>query len=101
MQLSQLAPLLKVLIDHGHSLGRLSVLLRLKESGDAPTMTDLSKAYGHTTAGTTGLVDGMERDGLVARLHDTADRRRVLVNLSPKGNAELSRLQSSLSQLKL
>jgi DNA-binding MarR family transcriptional regulator len=41
---------------------------------------------------TVGLVDRLERGGLVERRHDTADRRRVLVALTRRGEGMLHEL---------
>jgi DNA-binding MarR family transcriptional regulator len=37
----------------------------------------------------TRMLDGLERDGLVVREHDRADRRRVVVTLTPAGGKAL------------
>ena len=40
----------------------------------------------------TGLIDTLERDGLVHREPDLTDRRMLSVNLTPKGDAFLKAL---------
>lgn len=58
------------------------------------TMGNLAQRIGVTEKTITGLVDRLERDGLVARERDEADRRIVLATLTEKGNEtwlELSR----------
>jgi DNA-binding MarR family transcriptional regulator len=51
----------------------------------------------HTRAATmTSLIDGLERDGLIARVAHATDRRATLAQLTPKGTkvtAEATRLQ--------
>ena len=42
-----------------------------------------------TRATITGLVDTLERDGLVTRQHDSGDRRMMLIHLTPKGHSAL------------
>src|SRR6187431_1471710 len=49
------------------------------------TMTDISKKMGHSTAAATGLVDRLEKLGYVERLHASEDRRKVMVQITPKG----------------
>ncbi|HYB70027.1 MAG TPA: MarR family transcriptional regulator [Candidatus Bathyarchaeia archaeon] len=50
---------------------------------------------------TVGLVDRLARRGMVARRIDESDRRNVLVDLRPKGEAVLKRLVlHSLSELR-
>ncbi len=45
------------------------------------TAGKLSEVTGLTTGATTRLIDRMERAGFVRRTHDTADRRRVIVEV--------------------
>lgn len=47
----------------------------------------LARATGLTTGAVTGILDRLEAAGLVARLRDSDDRRRVLVQITP-GAAE-------------
>lgn len=65
-------------------------LLRAEPDGAAPHM--LAERSGVTRATMTGLLDGMERDGLLARAHDASDRRRISVRLTPEGEALADRL---------
>jgi DNA-binding MarR family transcriptional regulator len=44
----------------------------------------LAEAMGMTTAAITTVLDRLERAGFARRVRDTADRRRVLVELSPE-----------------
>ncbi|WP_309239120.1 MarR family winged helix-turn-helix transcriptional regulator [Ensifer canadensis] len=46
---------------------------------------ELADRAGVTRATVTGLLDGLERDGFLARQQSKDDRRKVLVQLSPKG----------------
>ena len=50
-------------------------------------MSDIAKQMGHTTAAATGLVDRLERLGHVKRYHSPDDRRKILVNITPSGEA--------------
>src|SRR3954471_20908655 len=43
------------------------------------TMSQIAQKMGHTTAAATGLVDRLEKVGLVRRVHASDDRRKVLV----------------------
>jgi DNA-binding MarR family transcriptional regulator len=79
---------------HGLSQGRFGVLMLLKKRS-APTAAGggehcltpaaLADAAGVTRATMTGLIDTLERDGLVKRVRDANDRRMMSVNLTPKG----------------
>lgn len=76
----------KFLAAHGLSQGRFAVLAFLNREPDrSVNQTHLAEAYGVTKATITGLIDGLERDGLVERLADPADRRASLVRLTAKG----------------
>ena len=72
-----------------HAQGALtatqSMVLRwLTERGPVP-MGELADALDITMAGATGLVDRMVQAGLLSRQRSEADRRLVLVALTPKG----------------
>jgi len=68
---------------HGLSHGRFALLMYLNRQPDVPVnQTHLAEAYGVTKATITGLIDGLEREGLVERLADPADRRASLVRLT-------------------
>ena len=82
---------------HGLSQGRFTVLMLLYDKAanrpkpGAPA--DLAECAGVTRATMTGLIDTLERDGLVKREPDPEDRRRMSVHLTDKG---LSTLQAVL-----
>ena len=74
---------------HGLSSGRLGVLFRLYRGGDTP-LGDLALALDSTPRNITGLVDHLERDGLVERVPDAEDRRSVRARLTDKGREKIS-----------
>lgn len=49
---------------------------------------DLAGMIGLTTASITGIVDRLEREGLVRRVRDPHDRRRVVIELIPDTTRE-------------
>jgi DNA-binding MarR family transcriptional regulator len=53
--------------------------------------TELYRALMRTSGGITHLVDRLEDDGLVERIPDPADRRGLLVRLTPKGRGLVDR----------
>ncbi len=73
---------------HGLSSGRLDVLFRLLRGGDTP-LGELALALDSTPRNVTGLVDHLERDGLVERVPDPEDRRSVRARLTEKGQAKI------------
>lgn len=70
---------------HGLSEARFILLciLNSEEKGLSPSA--LADRVGATRATITGLVDGLERDGLARRNADANDRRAVQVHLTPAG----------------
>lgn len=93
---------------HGISQGRFSVLMLLWRGGQPRLMSadgapadectgprspaELAEAAGVTRATMTGLVDTLERDGLVKREPDPDDRRMMSVVLTAKGEKFLHKL---------
>ena len=84
------------LSEHNMSPGRFTVMMLLYDKiGGRPipqTPADLAEKAGVTRATITGLVDTLERDGLVTREHDSGDRRMMLVHLTPKGHETLQEI---------
>jgi len=68
------------------SLVHLNVLTVLETEGPLP-MSCLAEALDVSDASATGIVDRMERRGLVERRHSTDDRRVVAVHLTVQGSA--------------
>ncbi|MBX7194511.1 MAG: MarR family transcriptional regulator [Sandaracinaceae bacterium] len=68
---------------------QLSVLKILEATGDL-SLTELSERMSAKNSTITGIVDRMERDGLVLRDRSSADRRVVLIRATDKGR-ELAR----------
>lgn len=78
------------LAKHGISQGRFTVLMLLNCCSEEPsTPADLAARAGVTRAAMTGLVDTLEKDGIVTREPDAEDRRSVLVRLTRAGSALL------------
>jgi DNA-binding MarR family transcriptional regulator len=65
---------------------------------DGPkTAGQLSKATGLRPAATTALIDRLVEKGLVERVHDTADRRQVLVQMTEEGQTRTWELYGPLA----
>ncbi len=75
------------------SLVHLNVLAALDADGPL-SMSRLAETLDVSVASATGIVDRMERRGLVERRHDTEDRRVVLVHMAPAGADISSELDS-------
>lgn len=77
----------------GASQGRACLLMQLDGcEQDALMPSALAQRMGVTRATVTGLIDGLEKDGLVRRERGEEDRRAVAVKLTAKGRASLSRI---------
>lgn len=73
---------------YGLSEGRMGVLFRLYRGGEAP-LGELAEDLDSTPRNITGLVDHLERDGLVERVPDADDRRSVRARLTAAGRERI------------
>ena len=75
---------------HGLGVSEFDVLITLFNGAERGVrMTDLAKAIMLSPAGLTHMVTRLERDRLVERAVDPADRRSFLVRLTPGGRERL------------
>lgn len=79
---------------HGLDAQQHQLLLALKglPADTAPTVGALAERLHVRHHSAVGLIDRLDQKGLVARESDPADRRRVLVRISPRGEAILRKL---------
>jgi DNA-binding MarR family transcriptional regulator len=77
------------------SAPQVHTLLALGHDGGL-TMGDLARRVAVTDKTVTGLVDRLERDGLVSRQRDVADRRVIHVALTGQGEAVHRRIEAGL-----
>lgn len=75
----------KRLGQHQLSESKFVVLIVLHESRKGLAPNELATRCGVTRATITGLIDGLERDGIVRRMADEIDRRSYQVQLTEKG----------------
>jgi MarR family transcriptional repressor of emrRAB len=77
-------------IEHGTSQGRFTVLCLLNRNPDVPLCpADLALRAGVTRATMTGLLQGLESEGLIKRTSSTDDKRMFFVELTPKARRYL------------
>lgn len=69
------------------TLPRFDVLAQLDSSDGVLTMGELSTRLMVTSGNVTGLVNAMERDGLVSRRPHPTDRRSTLIRMTAAGRA--------------
>jgi DNA-binding MarR family transcriptional regulator len=82
-------PAFKTWHRHALSLVHLNVLSELESDGPL-SMRRLAEAMDVSDASATGIVDRMEKRGLVERRHDAEDRRVVLVSIADAGRRVFS-----------
>lgn len=72
------------------TMAQFDVLAQLTRSNNGSTPAELSRHLLVTAGNITGLVDRMEKAGLVSRTPDAKDRRTIRLHLTDKGK-ELAR----------
>lgn len=77
--------------EHGLTQAGTATLMTLAEHGELPHRTVAERCFVRP-ATLTGIVDTLERDGLVERQRDETDRRSVKLVLSPAGRARVDAL---------
>jgi DNA-binding MarR family transcriptional regulator len=76
---------------YGTSCGRFTVLALLNRRPDQGlTPSRIAEACGVTRATITGLLDGLEQDGLIGRTRGAGDRRTMQVRLTASGRRFLA-----------
>ena len=71
---------------HGLSEGRLFLLFQLARAPEHQLpLGEIADHLDVSPRNVTGLIDHLERDGLVERVHDLSDRRSIQARLTPRG----------------
>jgi DNA-binding MarR family transcriptional regulator len=87
----------RLLESEGMSHAGWQVMLALWKSGGL-TQREVAERCYVTQATVTGVVDTLERDGLVVRERSTEDRRVVRVRLTDEGRARLDRTRRTAAR---
>lgn len=82
-------------VAHATTLPRFDVMAALYRRRDAVTMSELSRMLLVSNGNATAVVDRLESEGLVVRTPSQADRRTVIVALTPTGFAAFEGLAES------
>lgn len=80
------------LAPHGLSEGRFIVLFLLHGAGGTLPPHELAVRAGVTRATISGLLDGLQREGLLQRRSDAEDGRRLQIVLTARGKRLAERL---------
>jgi DNA-binding MarR family transcriptional regulator len=85
----------QVLSSYGTRHGRFNLLMILlcKYSDGEATPASLADKTGVTRATISGLLDGLEKDGLIERRPDPGDRRLIRVHLTAAGHGFLDKIR--------
>ena len=73
-------------------------VIDLLEQHGRLTAGELAAGAGLTTGAVTGVVDRLEERGLARRVRDDADRRKVLVEVTPRAREMSLRLYSGMAE---
>jgi DNA-binding MarR family transcriptional regulator len=76
---------------HGLTQAGMATLLALDQHGES-THREVAERCFVRPATLTGIIDTLERDGLVRRRRDGSDRRAVRISLTPAGRERLDAL---------
>src|SRR5262249_17750545 len=77
------------------SLPRGRVLMAMEEARDERVrMGDLAEALGVTARNITTIVDGLEREELIARRPDPTDRRAIVLELTHKAHEHIAKVHA-------
>ena len=79
-------------IESNLTMAQMKVLMLLGVVGESH-MSDVAGQLGVSISTVSGLVDRLVEGGLVQRREDAADRRHVLVSMTPAGSEVIDRFQ--------
>lgn len=78
---------------YGLSMGKFTILMQLQYAGEQGlTPSECAERAGVTRGTITGLLDGLQRDGWVARQPHPSDRRMLTVQLTEQGQQLLEQM---------
>ncbi|MFA7438264.1 MAG: MarR family transcriptional regulator [Castellaniella sp.] len=75
------------------TLPRFELMSQLVQVPRGLKMSELSRRMMVTNGNITGIADQLEKDGLVERIKDPADRRSFIIRLTPTGRRHHRRMQ--------
>jgi len=82
----------------GTTLPRFDLMAQLERAPQGLKMSELSQRMMVTGGNVTGVTDGLEKEGLVVREVDPADRRVFRVKLTPEGERQFRRMAAEHEQ---
>lgn len=82
----------------GTTLPRFDLMAQLERCPEGLRMSELSQRMMVTGGNVTGVTDGLEKEGLVVREVDAADRRVFRVKLTAEGQKQFRRMAAEHEQ---
>jgi DNA-binding MarR family transcriptional regulator len=82
----------------GTTLPRFDLMAQLERAPQGLKMSELSQRMMVTGGNVTGITDGLEKEGLVVREVDAADRRVYRVRLTAEGQRQFRRMAAEHEQ---
>jgi MarR family transcriptional regulator, negative regulator of the multidrug operon emrRAB len=76
---------LRLRLKNNYSWLRVNTILFLRARGGHLTPSQLAKLMLRSRNSITKLINGLERDGLIKRVHADNDRRTVIIEVTSKG----------------
>ena len=73
-------------------------LLTYLDEEECLSMSSIAKMMGHSTAAATGMVDKLQELGYLKRFTAAADRRKIMVRITPQGKELISRMRGNIAQ---
>ena len=87
-----------LLAEFGTTLPRFDLMAQLERAPEGLKMSELSQRLMVTGGNVTGITDGLQKEGLVVREIDPADRRAFRVKLTAEGERQFRRMAAEHEQ---
>ncbi len=87
-----------LMANHGLSAPQAMVLRELARGGEALSICDLTRRVHLSQATLTGIVDRLQKQGLLRRLRSGVDRRRTVLVLTEEAAQRLGRMPTLLHE---
>ncbi|MDB4917526.1 MAG: yusO 1 [Gemmatimonadetes bacterium] len=88
----------RALAEVGLSLAKLGALRHLILAAEPLSLSNLAARHCCGKSNVTQLIDRLESDGLVARVHDPEDRRTIRAEVTANGRAAYERASAILAE---
>jgi len=89
----------RAMMEQGASLARTKMLLVIRAEGGSLRAADIADRFGLAPRTVTEALDGLEREGLIVREPDPADRRAKRLKITPAGEAAVAVTEPLRKQL--